>query len=150
MNLAELINEDIKICMKNKDSFKLGVIRGIKSAIQLKKIELKHELSDEEVIDIISKQIKMRRDSIKEFEKANRQDLIEQHENEIEILNNYMPKQLEETEVINIIEEAFNKIKPTSVKDMGKIMKEVTPKVKGRYDMSIVSKLIKDKLSNIE
>lgn len=147
MNLVDQINEDIKTSMKNKDSFKLGVIRGIKSAIQLGKIEKKHDLSDEEVIDIISKQIKMRKDSIKEFEKANRQDLVDQHNKEIEILNNYMPTQLEESEVIKIIEEAFNEVKPTSVKDMGKIMKIVTPKVKGRYDMSIVSKLIKDKLA---
>lgn len=149
MNLTERINEDIKTAMKNKEQFKLGVIRGVKSAIQLSKIEQKRDLTDEEVIDIIAKQIKMRKDSITEFEKANRKDLVKQHQDEITILNEYMPEQLSNSDVENIIKEVFKEINPTSMKDMGKIMKIVTPKVKGRFDMGEVSKLIKDKLSNL-
>ena len=86
MSLAERITEDVKIAMKNQDKEKLNVIRMVKSAIQLAKIEAKHDLSDEEVIDVISKQIKMRKDSIVEFEKASRTDLAENYRKEIEIL----------------------------------------------------------------
>ena len=149
MNLNDRINEDIKTAMKEKDNFKLGVIRMVKGAIQLAKINLKHELSDEEVIDVISKQIKMRKDSIKEFENANRTDLVEQNQKEIEILNKYMPEQLTEEEITKIIEEAFSKINPTSQKQMGLIMKEISPKIKGKADMGEVNKIIKNKLENI-
>ena len=135
--------------MKNKEQFKLGTIRGIKSAIQLATIEKKHDLSDEDVIDIISKQIKMRKDSIAEFQKAGREDLVKQHEEEINILNEYMPTQLSTEEVEKIIEEAFNKIKPTSMKDMGTIMKTINPQVRGKYDMKEISNIIKNKLNNL-
>lgn len=149
MNLTERINEDIKNAMKNKESFKLGVIRSIKGGIQLAKIEVKHELTDEEVIDVISKQIKMRKDSIAEFTKAGREDLAKQYQEEIAILNEYMPEQLSKEEVEKIIAEAFNETNPTSMKDMGKIMKIVTLKVKGRFDIGEVSKIIKEKLNNL-
>ena len=149
MTLVEKINEDMKNAMKSQDKEKLSVIRMLKSAIQLAKINLKHDLSDEEVVDVVSKQIKMRKDSILEFEKATRNDLVEQYKQEIEVLNQYMPKQLSNEEVIKIIEEAFSKINPTSQKQIGLIMKEVNPKVRGKFDMGEVSKMIKDKLSNI-
>ena len=149
MNLTEQIIEDLKNAMKEKDTLKLNVIRDIKSGIQLKKIELKHDLSDEEVIDVISKKIKMRNDSIAEFQKASRNDLVESYSKEIEILKKYMPQELTEEEVNKIIEDAFNEIKPTSMKDMGIIMKTVTPKTKGRFDAGKISSIIKNKLSHL-
>ena len=150
MTLVERINEDMKLAMKDQDKETLNVVRMIKSAIQMAKIELKHELTDEEVIDVVSKQIKMRKDSIVEFSKASRSDLVEQYNKEITILNKYMPEQLSYDEVVKIIDDAFTLINPTSQKQMGLIMKEVNPKVKGKYDMGEVSKLIKDKLSNLQ
>lgn len=149
MNLNDRIMNDLKESMKNKDSFKLSVIRMVKGAIQLEKINKKRDLNDEEVIDVISKQIKLRKDSINEFAKAGRNDLVENTQKEVEILNEYMPEQLSSEEVNKIIDEAFAKINPTSSKDMGLIIKEVSPKVKGRTDMGEVSKIIKDKLSQI-
>lgn len=149
MTLVEKINEDMKVAMKAQDKETLSVVRMLKSAIQLAKIELKHELSDEEVVDVVSKQIKMRKDSVVEFSKASRSDLVEQYNREIDILNKYMPEQLSSEEVNKIIDEAFNLINPTSQKQMGLIMKEVNPKVRGKYDMGEVSKIIKDKLSNL-
>ena len=107
-------------------------------------------VTDEEVVDVVSKQIKMRKDSIVEFSKASRDDLVEQYNKEITILNKYMPEQLSYDEVVKIIDDAFTLINPTSQKQMGLIMKEVNPKVKGKYDMGEVSKLIKDKLSNLQ
>ena len=148
MTLSEKINADMISYMKSKDSFALGVVRMVKGAIQLEKINLKRDLNDDEVVAVISKQIKMRNDSIQEFTKANRVDLIEQYKKEIELLNKYMPKQLTEEEINTIINEAFAKINPTSSKDMGLIMKEVSPKLKGRADMGKVNSIIKDRLSN--
>ena len=149
MTLVERINEDMKLAMKSQDKDTLKVVRMIKSAVQLAKIELKHELSDEEVVDVVAKQIKMRKDSIVEFTKASRNDLAEEYSREIDILNKYMPEQLTKEDVEKIIDEAFNLINPTSQKQMGLIMKEVNPKVRGKYDMGEVSKLIKDKLSTL-
>ncbi len=148
MSLVEQINEDVKAAMKSQDKDKLNVIRMVKSALQMAKINLKHDLSDEEAIDVIDKQIKMRNDSIAEFEKAGRNDLVEQYKSEVEILKTYMPEQLTKEEVTKIIDEAFKEINPTSPKEMGLVMKNVTPKVKGRYDMKEISSMIKERLNN--
>ena len=149
MTLLEQISKDMIDAMKNKDSFTLGVIRMAKGAIQLESINKKEDLTDEDVVSVIAKQIKMRNDSIAEFTKANRIDLVEQNKKEIEILSKYMPEQLSLDEVENIIEEAFTKINPTSSKDMGLIMKEVSPKLKGKADMGQVNAIIKEKLAKI-
>ena len=148
MTLLEKINGDMINYMKSKDNFSLGVIRMVKGALQLEKINKKRDLTDEEVISVIAKQIKMRNDSINEFKKANRMDLVEQNEKEIAILNEYMPVQLTEDEINEIIDLAFEKINPTSNKDFGLIMKEVSPKVKGRADMGMISAKIKDRFAN--
>lgn len=149
MTLFEKINNDMISYMKSKDSFSLGVIRMVKGAIQLEKINKKRDLTDDEVIAVISKQIKMRNDSIEEFTKANRQDLIDQYQKEIDLLKTYMPEQLSDEEISKIIEEAFNIVNPTSSKDMGLIMREVSPKLKGRADMGKVNAIIKDKLASL-
>ena len=148
MTLLEKINGDMINYMKSKDNFSLGVIRMVKGALQLEKINKKRDLTDEEVISVIAKQIKMRNDSINEFKKANRMDLVEQNEKEIAILNEYMPVQLTDDEINEIIDLAFEKINPTSNKDFGLIMKEVSPKVKGRADMGMISAKIKDRFAS--
>ena len=147
--MRERIFEDLKNAMKNQDKDLLAVIRMVKGAISLEEINKKIELTDDEIIDVISKQIKTRKESILEFEKGNRNDLVEKTQSEIEILNKYMPEQLSMDEVNKKIEEAFEEIKPTGMSDMGKIMGKVTPIFRGKADMSLVSKIIKDKLSNI-
>lgn len=148
MSLQERINEDLKVYMKSKDTFKLGVVRMVKGAVQLEKINLKkEELSDEEIIKLISKQIKMRKDSIAEFTKAGRSDLVQQNEKEIDVLKEYMPEEMSEEEVINIINEAISSTGASNIKEMGKVMREVTPKVSGRFDMGRVSSIIKEKLN---
>ena len=146
MTLSERINNDLKEAMKSKDSFRLSVIRMVKGAMQLAKPNPREELTDDDVVAVISKQIKMRNDSIKEFESAGRDDLAEQNRREIEILNTYMPKQLTTEELTEIIDKVFNEVKPTSQKDMGLIMKNISPLVKGKADMSLVNKLVKERL----
>ena len=146
MTLSERINNDLKEAMKSKDSFRLSVIRMVKGAMQLAKPNPREELTDDDVITVISKQIKMRNDSIKEFEAAGRSDLVEQNKREIEVLNTYMPKQLSEEELTEIIDKVFEEVKPTSQKDIGLIMKNISPLVKGKANMSLVNKLVKERL----
>lgn len=144
----KLLN-DLVEAMKSQDKETLSVLRMVKGAIQLEEISKKHELTDEEFIGVVSKQIKTRKESILEFEKANRNDLIEQTTKEIEILDKYMPEQLSEEEVLKIIDEAFKEINPQVQSDMGKLMGYVNPKLKGKADMSFVSKTIKERLANL-
>lgn len=147
--MRERILNDIKEAMKAQDKELLSVIRMVKGAMQLEEINLKRELNDDEVISVIQKQIKTRKESIEEFKKANRNDLVEKTSKEVEILNKYMPEQLSNEEINKIIDEAFELIKPTSMKDMGKIMGEINHKIKGKADMSYVSSTIKEKLNNM-
>ena len=140
---------DLTQAMKNQDKETLSVLRMVKGAIQLEEINLKHELTDDEFIGVVSKQIKTRKESILEFEKANRTDLVEQTKREIDILNKYMPEQLSEEEVLKVIDEAFDVVKPQAQSDMGKLMGYVNPKLKGKADMSFVSKTIKERLANL-
>ena len=146
MTLSEKINNDLKEAMKNKDSFKLGVIRMVKGAMQLEKSNPRAELTDDDVIKVLSKQIKMRKESITQFENAGREDLVEQNKKELEILNSYMPEQLSLEELNKIIDKVFEEIKPTSIKDMGMIMKALSPLIKGKADMSLVNTIIKERL----
>lgn len=143
------ILEDLKLAMKAQDKEKLSVVRMVKGAIQMEELNKKHELSDDEVIVIISKQIKSRKEAIVEFQKANRNDLVEQNEKEIEILNTYMPEQLSEEEINKVIDEAFAKINPTSERDMGKIIGSISPILNGKADMGNVSKIVKERLSSL-
>ena len=147
MDLFEKFNKDMVTAMKEQDKERLTVLRMVKGAMQLEHINNKKEMNEELLIDCVGKQIKMRNDSIAEFEKGNRTDLIEKTKEEIKILNDYLPEQLSEDEVGAIIDEAFSKVNPTSSKEMGLIMKEVTPKLKGKTDMKKVSEIIKSKLA---
>ncbi len=142
------IEEDLKSAMKNQEKLVLSVLRMVKSALQLEKINKKEDLTDEEVLAVIKKQIKMRRDSIGEFEKFDKKEEIELLNQEIEILNQYLPEALSEEELDQKIEEVFNEIQPSGMKDMGAIMKALQP-IASQVDMSEVSKKVKMRLSNI-
>ena len=144
--MKERILEDLKNAMKNQDKETLSTIRLLKGALQLEEINKKGELTDDEIIGIVSKQIKTRKESIAEFEKAGRTDLADKTKAEVVILENYLPEQLDISEVNRIIDEAFNKVNPTSMKDMKDIMAYVNPLLKGKADMGYVSKTIKDRL----
>ena len=145
--MRERILTDLVSAMKNKDKLTLSVLRMVKGAIQLEEINVKHELNDEEVVRIISKQIKTRKDSIAEFEKGNRTDLIEATKNEIKILEKYMPEQMTKEEISKVIDEVFKQVNPVGPSDMGKIMGTISPLVKGKADMGLVNKMIKEKLN---
>lgn len=148
--MREQILEDLKTAMKNKDKERLAVIRLVKGSMQMVELDKGHELSDDEVMDVISKEIKSRKDSITEFEKGHRDDLIKQASLEIKILEEYLPKPFSKEEIMKIIDEVFEIVKPESTKEMGKVMKELTPKLKNRADMSEVSKIVKEKINKVE
>jgi uncharacterized protein YqeY len=134
--------------MKSHDKETLDVIRMVKGAIQLESINKQKELTDDDIITIIGKQIKMRREAIEEFKKANRTDLISQNESEIAILNKYLPEQLSDEELNKIITEVVNRVGAKEASDIGKVMKELVPLIKGKADMSKVNLIIKEKISN--
>lgn len=147
--MREQILNDLKTAMKNQDKDTLKVVRMVKGSMQLEEIKLKRELNDDEVISIIAKEIKTRKESINEFVKGNRNDLVEETNREIKVLEKYLPEQLSSEELNNIINETFDKIKPVGMQDMGKIMGSITPLVKGKADMGTVSSIIREKLSNL-
>ena len=144
--MNEKIAEDLKVAMKSGDKFKLSVLRMLKSALQLDSISKKHELSDDEVMGVIKKQVKTRKDSIEEFKKYNKTEEVAKLEQEIEILNAYLPEEMTEEEIKKVIDEVFAELKPTSMKEMGLVMKELNTKITNA-DMSLVSKLVKERLS---
>ena len=147
--MRERILNDLTQALKQGNKEILTVLRMVKGSIQLEEIKIKHELNDEEIITIISREIKTRKESIAEFVKGNRDDLVTKTNSEIDILKQYLPKQLEPQEVQAIIDAAIETIKPQGPRDMGKIMSTISPKLSGRTDMTIVSKIVKDRLSKI-
>lgn len=147
--MKEKILIDLKNAMKNQNKDLLNVVRMVKGAIQLEEISKKRELTDEEVVAVISKQIKTRKETISDLEKSGRTELIKQTEKEISILEKYMPAMMSEEEINKVIAEVFNEVNPTSQADTGKIMGKISPLLKGKADMSLVNKLVKEKLNNL-
>ena len=148
MGLVQELDKDIIEAMKAKDSVKLSTLRGVKSAMKLQSIDHKKEINDELLIEVVSKEIKTRSESIKEFEKGSRQDLIDKTQIEVEILSKYLPEQLTEEEIKEIIDKIFIEVNPSGIKDMGKIMGVITPLVKGKADMGKISNLIRNRLNS--
>lgn len=144
--LQEKIIKDMTQAMKEQNKFALSVLRMLKSALQLEKISKNHDLSDEEVINVIKKQVKTRKDSIVEYEKYERQAEVTKLKQEIEVLSAYLPAKLSEAEIDKALDKIFAEIKPASIKDMGKVMKEATARIGTVADMSLVSKKVKAKL----
>ena len=143
MSLKEQLFADLKTAMKEKDTLKKDTVQLIRSGILQFEKDNKVELDDEGVMDIITKQLKSRRDSLPDYIKSGREDLIEKLNKEIEILLGYLPEQLSEDEIQKIVEEAIAATGAASVKEMGKVMGIVNPKVKGRADMKVVGALVK-------
>ena len=145
--MFDKIKSEMVKAMKEQDKFRLSVIRMIKASIDMMRIDKKIEITDEVVIDVLAKELKTREESKLEFSKAGRTDLVENLDKEIAIIKEYLPEPLSEEEVDKIITEALKETEASSIKDMGKVMRLVTPLVKGRCDMKEVSNKIKEKLS---
>ena len=146
MSLNERIANDMKAAMKIQDKFSLSVLRMLKSALQLEGIQLKKELTDDEVMVVIKRNVKQRKDSMEEFQKFGKTDEVENLEKEIELLKKYLPEELSEEQIEEIINQVFDEIQPQSIKDMGRVMKELTSKIGTQADMSVVSSKVKARL----
>jgi len=147
MSLLEQLSSDLKTAMKAKDKLRLTVIRSLKTALTNAKISAGQDLSSDEELSVLSSQVKQRKDSLAEFEKGDRADLAEQTKAEIEIVQAYLPEQLDEAAVILIVDEAMQATGATGKADFGKVMQSAMPKVKGRADGAMVNQVVKSKLS---
>ncbi len=146
MSLKEQLTADLKRSMKDKDTIAKSAITLVRAAILQVEKDERRELSEDDILGIVSKQVKQRKDALIDFQKANRQDLIDQTKREIEVLTNYLPQQLSEEELKVIVLDAIKEVGATSMKDMGKIMGIVMPKMKGRADGGMVNKIVKENL----
>ena len=146
MALHDTIIADMTTAMKEQNKFTLSVLRMLKSALQLEKISKKHDLTDEEVIAVIKKQVKMRKDSIVEYTNYGKTEEVENLTKEVECLSKYLPEELSEEELTKIIDAVFEELQPTTMKDMGRTVKEIGSRTAGRADMSQVSALVKARL----
>jgi uncharacterized protein YqeY len=152
MGMTERLNEDLKAAMKAREEGKLrlSVIRMAKAAIKNQEIQKSQSLSEEEILQVLSKELKMRRDILPEYEKAGREEAAETIRGEIEILLGYLPKQLTEEEILALIRETVRETGAQGPADMGKVMGKLSPLTKGQADGKVVSALVKQELSEIK
>jgi len=163
MSLKEKINQELITALKEKKEIELSTLRMLNAAIlnkekekrnklskeklNEKELQNKSQLTDEEIIEVIFSETKKRKEAILEYEKGNRKDLSEKEKKEIEVLKKYLPEQLSEEELKKLVKETIEKTGASSLKDMGKIMAELVPKIKGRAEGGLISKIVKDFLS---
>jgi uncharacterized protein len=146
MSLLERLNNDMKQAMKNKEKDKLTVIRMVKAALQNEEIKL-GKLSDDQELTVLTRELKQRKDSLQEFDSAGREDLVHKIQTEIKNLEVYMPEQLNEEEVVEIVKQTIAEVNASSKADMGKVMGAIMPKVKGKADGTLVNKIVQQQLS---
>lgn len=142
MGLLAQLTEDMKVAMKAKDKETLSVIRMVKSALSNEQIQLGHDLTPDEEMTVLSREMKQRVEELASYQEANRDDLAQNIQQQIDVLNQYMPKQLSETEVEDIVKETISEVGATSKADMGKVMGALMPKVKGKADGKLVSQKV--------
>ncbi len=148
MSLKEQIESDTKEAMKARDSERVSALRMVSSAIKNKMIEVRpNELTDDDVIGVLKKLSKQRKDSIEQFQKAGRDDLVEKEQRELSVLEKYLPEQMSEAQINEIVDSCIAETGASSMKDMGKLMGAVTAKTKGSADNKLVSQIVKSKLS---
>lgn len=147
MSLLNTLNQDMKQAMKNKDKQKLSVIRMLKASLQNEAIKHGRELNEEEELTVLAREMKQRKDSLQEFEKAGREDLVAGLQDEIAVLTPYLPKQLNEEELQEIVAQTISETGAASKADMGKVMGALMPKVKGKADGGLVNRIVQQQLS---
>ena len=147
--MKEELLQDLKEAMKNKDTLRKDTITMLRAAILQVEKDSQKVLNDDEICAIVAKEVKKRKDSISDYEKADRQDIIDDLKKEIEILSKYLPKQLTEEEIEKMVDIAINEVGATSARDMGKVMQYLRPKTNGKADGKVVSNIVKEKLSKM-
>jgi uncharacterized protein YqeY len=147
MALRERLDEDLKAAMRQKDPLRLNTIRGLKSAVKYREIELMKTLDDAGILGVIASEIKRRRDAMEQYQAGGRRDLVEKEEAESRILHGYLPQQLSQAELEAKVDEVIAQVGAKGPKDMGAVMKALLPQVQGRADGKAVSELVKQRLA---
>lgn len=147
MSLEERLAEEMKQALKSSDKLRLSTIRMIRSALKNKEIELRKKLEDEEVEKVIQVMVRKGEESVEQFQIGGRMDLVEKEKKEIEVLKSFLPKPLSQEEILKIIDQSIQETQASSVKDIGKVMKSVMPKIGGKADGKLVNQLVKERLS---
>lgn len=147
MEIVDQIKTNLRKAMKNKDKASLLAYRGVLSAIHNKEIELKHKLNDEETIAVLNSQAKQREDSITEFKKGGREDLVAKEKKELELISNYLPEKMSKEEIKKMVDKAIKITGAKTMQDMGRVMGEIMKKGKRQVDGEVASKIVKQKLS---
>lgn len=145
--LLDTLNSDLVAAMKSKDKEKLAVLRMLKTALTNERIKLGHDLTSADEINVLSSQVKQRREAVTEFRQAGRDDLADQNEAEIKVIETYLPKQLSVDEINALVDEVIKNVGATSKADFGKVMKTLMPQVKGKADGSLVKQVVQSKLN---
>ena len=149
MGLKEQLSIDLKDAMRNRDSVKRTLIRTLMSEVRNAEIDAKSELDDAGIVVVLTKQSQQRKDSAEAFIQAGRQDLVDVEVAEIEIISEYLPEQLSETDILRLIDETIDAIQPSGPEDMGKVMGPLMPKIRGRADGKVVSEIVSSKLRDL-
>jgi uncharacterized protein YqeY len=151
MSLREKIAEDLKSALRDKKQTELSVLRMLQSAIRNKEIEKRKRdgLTDEEVIEVIASEIKKRKEAIEEYTKGQRQDLVDKEKAELEILMSYMPKQMGEDEIREEVKKAIEEARAKTPGELGKVMKILMPRMKGKADGALINKIVKEELEKL-
>jgi hypothetical protein len=143
----EQLNQDMKEALKNKEKTRLSVIRMLKAALKNEEIKLQRALTEEDILTVLSREMKQRKESLEEFAKAGRDDLVQTQKEEIAVLENYLPEQLSEDELRDLISQTIAEVGAASKADLGKVMGAIMPKVKGKADGSLVNRMVMEYLS---
>jgi len=147
MSLEERLVEEMKQALKSNDKLKLSTIRMIRSASKNKEIELRKKLEDEDVVKVIQVMLRKGEESVEQFQTGGRMDLVEKEKKEIEILKSFLPQPLSQEEILKIIDQSIQETQASSLKDIGKVMKSVMPKIGGKADGKLINQLVKERLS---
>ena len=147
MSLEERLVEEMKQALKSNDKLRLSTIRMIRSALKNKEIELRKKLEDEEVVKVIQVMVGKGEESVEQFQIGGRMDLVEKEKKEIEILKSFLPQPFSQEEILKIIDQSIQETQASSLKDIGKVMKSVMPKIGGKVDGKLINQLVKERLS---
>jgi uncharacterized protein YqeY len=147
MGLEERLVEEMKQAMKSNDKLKLSTVRMIRSALKNKEIDLRKKLEDEDVVKVIQAMVRKGEESVEQFQTGGRMDLVEKEKSEIEIMKSFLPQPLSQEEILKIIDQSIQETQASSMKDLGKVMKSVMPKIGGKADGKLINQLVKERLS---
>jgi uncharacterized protein YqeY len=147
MSLEERLVEEMKLAMKSNEKLKLSTIRMIRSALKNKEIELRKKLEDEDIVKVIQAMVRKGEESVEQFQTGGRMDLVEKEKSEIEIMKSFLPQPLSQEEILKMIDQSIQETQASSLKDLGKVMKSVMPKIGGKADGKLINQLVKEKLS---